>query len=169
MIICKLCKTDHKPLPRSHHGVATSKSVPSLVGSNGDRGPQLTYIPLFVGGFCQTISVTTIYNLNRQGLGTQLLWCTNRLEICVWKFACPASNIPEEAMLWPASPSRQATMFCSWIKYRCGFACNIDVSFPHDNLNGWLSHEAFLPGMTCFYSTEDSSYFASTLCNSRAR
>ena len=84
----------------------------------------------------------------------------------MWKLACLASNTPQEAMLWPALRTsslylRSGQQLCSVLgKIQMWIACNIDVSFPRDNFNGWLSHEAFLPGMTCLYSAEDCSYFA---------
>ena len=86
----------------------------------------------------------------------------------VWKYACLASNTPQEAMLWPAQRTsslflRSGEQLCSVLgKIQMWIVFNSDVSFSHDNFNGWLSHEAFLPGMTCLYGADKSFYFA---CN----
>ena len=58
--------------------------------------------------------------MNQQVLGTQLLWCTSRLEACVKiRMPCqqhsPGSHVMACAEdIFPISPFRRATMFCSW-------------------------------------------------------
>ena len=113
-------KLNHKPPPRPHHGVATSKSVFPALSVQMDIGDHnIDMYTIVRWGVSPNHICHDYIQMNRQGFGTQLLSCTNRLDMCVKTcMPCQQHSPGSHVMactedIFSISPFRPTTMFCS--------------------------------------------------------